>query len=39
MNEDHNVVVYEIDDTETVTMGQMSIGRNISAVYTHKTRA
>lgn len=34
----HNVVIFEIDDTETIEIGAMSIGRNIQAVYTHTTR-
>lgn len=35
----HNVVVYEIDDTETIEVGTMSVGRTISATYTHTTRS
>jgi hypothetical protein len=33
----HNVLIYDIDDTEVITIDAMSVGRNISAVYTHKT--
>lgn len=34
----HNCVVYAVDDGDTVTTASLSISRNISIAYTHKTR-
>jgi hypothetical protein len=33
----HNVVISEIDDSETITTGGLSVLRDITAVYTHTT--
>ncbi len=33
----HNLLITNIDDTETVTVGALTIGKNIQAVYSHKT--
>lgn len=34
----HNVVVSAIDDSEDVTLGSMTVLRNLSCMYTHYTR-
>jgi len=33
----HNVVIYDIPTDETVSLGAMTMARNISALYTHVT--
>jgi hypothetical protein len=33
----HNVTIYDIDDSETVTVGGLSIARSMKAAYTHTT--
>lgn len=35
----HNLVISQIDDSETVDIGSMSIARQIQCVYTHSSRA
>lgn len=33
----HNCTVVKIDDSEDVSIGQLSIGRGVTIIYTHKT--
>jgi hypothetical protein len=35
----HNVVIQDIDDSETIDIGSMSVARSLTCVYTHSTRA
>lgn len=35
----HNVVITDIDDSETITIGQMTVPKSITCMYTHATRA
>ena len=35
----HNVVVTDIDDSETINIGMMTVPKQISCFYTHATRA
>lgn len=35
----HNVVISEIDDSESISIGQMTVAKTITCFYTHATRA
>lgn len=35
----HNVVITDIDDHESISIGEMTVARTISCVYTHATRS
>lgn len=34
----HNVVITDIDDSETINIGQMTVAKSITCMYTHATR-